>query len=213
MIKIERYQHIYISSRTAACYCRLHLLRSSGRFQIFMMSSISQWKMQTRLRMGSAGSPESVVRKKKNQTYTAQKKVVWGATISLSPRVWDRGSKKSTEECADRWGSGGSTALNWSDSGSYCSEVLLSHIMVPRCAEYQELHKQELSHKCLILRCLEEEHAAPEPSSRLLLSLFGGVQSKENKECHLAVTFATTFPYNYIFDGRHRLINVWDVLW
>lgn len=30
MVKIERYQRIHISSRTAACYCRLHLVRSLG---------------------------------------------------------------------------------------------------------------------------------------------------------------------------------------
>lgn len=82
--------------------------------------------------------------------------------------------------------------------------------MVLRCAQYRELHKQELSHKCLILRRLEEEHAAPEPSSRLLFSLFLEELSgkKNNKERHLAVMFTTTFPFNYVFDGHRRLINV-----
>lgn len=35
MIKIEWYQRIHISSRTAECYCRLHLLQSSGGRLVF----------------------------------------------------------------------------------------------------------------------------------------------------------------------------------
>lgn len=63
--------------------------------------------MHTRLQMGSAGSPESVF-----INLHGQKRAERGATISLSPRVWDGGSEKYTEVCTDCRGSGGSAALN-----------------------------------------------------------------------------------------------------
>lgn len=89
MIKIAQYQRIHISSRTAARYCRLHRLQSSGGHLVFRylwwVPSHSEkcrqgcrWALQ---------APPRVFKKKKKKDPHSPKKAAWGATISLSPRV------------------------------------------------------------------------------------------------------------------------------